>query len=449
MKRIEDIKVSPRRSIRDIPIEKQKRPHHNHGDDVLHDDKHIHVHKIKDDKDVSVSPYATSIKTEPSKSRGGKSFRLRWLFLILGVIVLFSGIGYIASVYFARASFTMVPNIVTEKVKENFIAESVSTSKSIRYEEKKVSITATTSVPSTLGKKVSTKAKGSITIYNSFSKTSQTLVAGTRFTNDSGKLYLLTSSVVIPGYKGTTSITPGSVNATLEASQPGLEYNIGGSSNISDFKIVAYKNTTKYNKIYGRQTTSFTGGYVGYLANIDSKLLEKTAGELKTQIVSSALTSAKSDIDPDQIIYDTLYLESFQKVNTSILSTTTSQVSLTGNITVLALNKKDLVSKLVKASSTKVFDGFEYDIDLSKLTVNMTSSHGKPPVAINIEGDISLIGKIDTETIKKGISGLYSKEVTAFLTKYKPVIKDIKGQIMPPWSMVPYDLEKINIEIDY
>ena len=56
-------------------------------------------------------------------------------------------------------------------------------------------------VEATAEKEVSQKASGKIIIYNNYSTVSQRLINNTRFEANSGKIYRINSSIVVPGYK--------------------------------------------------------------------------------------------------------------------------------------------------------------------------------------------------------------------------------------------------------
>src|SRR5208337_1616852 len=80
----------------------------------------------------------------------------------------------------------------------------------------------TESFPASGEQNVSLKAQGTITIYNAYSSSQQTLVAATRFVTPAGKIFRLVNSVVVPGAAVTNGqIVPSSIAVPVVADQVG------------------------------------------------------------------------------------------------------------------------------------------------------------------------------------------------------------------------------------
>jgi hypothetical protein len=430
---------------------------HSHAQE---NDKHIHISKVKDDKNQPVSSHKTILASEarveskvdnkrPKRPRR-KSGTLRWFILSVGIAVVFVGIGYVASVYFARASFTIVPKSISIDVNNTYLAQSTPGTSTIPYTTTIINKTVTAVVPSSLGPSVYTKAQGDITIFNSFSTQPQRLIVGTRFSNDSGKVYRLTGSAIVPGYKLTAAkaIIPGSVKATVIADQVGAEYNITENSSISDFKIVAYKGTSKYSSIYGRLSSAFTGGFSGASRIVSSSTLASTTATLQSKIISGALSDIKSSQAANLITFDSVYLSSFSKPTVQGINATSSSVSLQGTITGIIFKKSDLVTKLAGATTTAVFGKFPYNIiGLDNLNVQAVNAKAKTPMSLKIKGSFSLVGSVDIAEIKGKLKGLYSSDASNIFKSYSPIIDSVSGEVMPPWSMIPYNIDRISISV--
>ncbi len=283
-RRIEDIISNKHKSVRDIPLERHER--------------RIHIEKVKDDKDEPISSHRTVLteKVHVSTKSKKKSTGLRWFILVIGVLILFAGVGYIASEYFSRAAFSVTPkkilvNIDAIRWAQNSVDTKVGTS-TILYDSILITKSASTTVSSTMGPVLNTKAQGEIILFNSYSTQSQRLLAGSIFINDSGKLYRLSGSTVIPGYKlsSSKSIIPGTIKAVIVADKAGAEYNINETNSISDFKIPAFKGTSKYGSIFGRLNSAFTGGFSGASRVISTSTLASTTALLQSQIISEAMS---------------------------------------------------------------------------------------------------------------------------------------------------------------
>ena len=108
---------------------------------------------------------------------------------------------------------------------------------------------------------VSLKAQGTITIYNAYSSSPQSLVATTRFVTPAGKVFRLVNAVVVPGAAVTNGvIVPSSIDAAIIADQAGPDYNVSSTPKLT---IPGFSGTPKYNAFYGVLASSTSGGYIG------------------------------------------------------------------------------------------------------------------------------------------------------------------------------------------
>ena len=77
-------------------------------------------------------------------------------------------------------------------------------------------------------KEIERRASGKIIVFNNYSTNSQRLIARTRFETLEGKIYRIRDAVVVPGISDKDGRkTPGSIEVTVFADEPGEEYNIG------------------------------------------------------------------------------------------------------------------------------------------------------------------------------------------------------------------------------
>lgn len=108
---------------------------------------------------------------------------------------------------------------------------------------------------------VKEKARGILTVHNSFSSTPQIFVAKTRFESPNGKIFRTEKQITIPGSRVQNGkVIPSSIDIEIVADEPGESYNIPPSSG---WKVPGLKGTSKYNAFYGENTKSISGGAVG------------------------------------------------------------------------------------------------------------------------------------------------------------------------------------------
>lgn len=468
-RRVQDIVPNNHRSIRDIPVEhntiiapiqppkerKTRAKSNVHRDDMLQKvTKSDFSGKEDGGKENQSVPIRRISVTPPHKKK--KNGSKKWILIPMGIVVVVAGVGYVASVYFSHASFSIVPKVIPISIDSTYISQNTAGKGVLSYEIAAVKGSATATVPATDGQKTSTAAKGKITLYNSYSAQSQRLIAGTRLSDNTGRIYRLTSSVVIPGYTSSAgSVIPGSLSATITADQPGQSYNISRSDSISDFKIVAYKGSAKYDAIYARLTTDVTGGFTGVKKIVSSTVLASSTTELQKKVTASLLDQIKNTVPQGYIMYPKSYVVLFSAPTTSGDDPKSATVTVQGTLYGILFKKSELIARVAGDQTVSEFDGFSFDtpglesLDFSIANQKDFSPEKKNSLIIKLKGNMDLVGGIPVEELKKKLSGLSLSETAEVLRHYKPVIDIDKssGEITPPWSKVPANPDRITIKV--
>ena len=477
VRRVEDIIPANHRSIRDVSVRAKsgssksekteviETKKHTASESIEHG-KHVHIDKIKSDNKEPISSHKVSFIHSEKPRR--KSTGLRWLLLTVGVIVLFAGLGYIASVYFARATFTITPKNVSMEINNTFLAfdstqNTIVASGTIPYSFITVRGVASSTVPATIGPAISTKAQGPITIYNSFGTQAQRLVAGTRFINSSGKVYRLTSSVVVPGLTSPSkTVVPGTVSTTLVADQPGDAYNITGADSVSDFKIMSFKGTPKYDSIYARLTAPIVGGMVGTQSIVSPSVMASSTTQIRANLTADLLQQIHATLPSGYVMYDSGYVSSFATSTVTSIDKTHSILTVQGSVSGMIFKTTDLISRLADPTAISAFGSLKYDTlgleslsvniinsaasttsSLSTKTKNSTPTTAKPIISMKIKGTIKLIGVVPTAEITKKVLGKTSDEAEKVFKQYAPIIESVDGEVMPPWSKIPTNPDRV------
>ncbi len=449
-RRVQDIVPGNRRTIRDIPVEKVDKAEKNEKK-APEKSEPVKIHR--DDRPIAIRRMPI---TPPPVRRNQKRFP--WIAGVIGIVIILAGVAFALSGHFARATFTIVPKSVLVQVNGTYVIPAVATA-SMPYAYSTVTETgsASTSVPAALGSPVATKAQGTVTVYNAYSPQSQRLVAGTRLADDSGLIYRLTSSIVIPGYTSSGGgIIPGTVSATIVADQPGADYNISRSDPLSDFKIVAYKGTPKYSSFYARLSSDVTDGFSGLRTTVAAGLLASTTADLQASLAASLSSKAGRSVPNGYITYPQAYAQSFAAPSIVSTGTNSALVTVTGTVYGIILKTSDLAAMLAGASSTSTFGSSAYDapglgsLSFSILNpVDFSPAKGSSLVA-KISGSFKLVGSIPVDTLKKAFAGVSLAETDAIIKKYASAIdiNDSFGEIAPPWvSTVPSDPSRITVNV--
>ncbi|MDP1706543.1 MAG: hypothetical protein Q8L36_01860 [bacterium] len=135
---------------------------------------------------------------------------------------------------------------------------------------------------------VESKARGKLTIYNSFGSQSQSLVATTRFLSPDGKIFRLDNSVTVPGAKVINGkIEPSSIEVAVTAEKIGPDYNLVASS--EKWRIPGFQGTPKYDGFYAEVKSGLSGGFVGERAMPTTDDLQKAKAAIEEALKGNLL----------------------------------------------------------------------------------------------------------------------------------------------------------------
>lgn len=464
-RRVQDIVPSDRRSIRNISIPRTERAPISKGEaplkihKIIEKEEKIEKSEKTESKAEKISgrsdkePMRRMAMTPPSRRRQRFGRKSMWLMITLGAVVVVVIVAFIASTYFSRAVFTITPKIIPVTVNSTLVVKPGVTN-DLSYEVITVKSMESATVPATSGPPVSTKAEGKINLYNAYSASSIRLIAGTRLSDDSGRVYRLKSSVVIPGYtKPSGSVIAGSLSTSVIADQPGADYNISRSDPISDLKIVAYKGSAKYDTVYARLTSDVIGGAVGTKKIVSATVMASTTALLRAKIVASLLTQMRNSVPNGYIMYDNSYTSSFSAP--TIGGTDTNQATITqqGIVYGIIFKSVNLISKLAGPQAVLTFGNLGFTTQgLSGLNFSITNMKDFAPdkkgtLIVNIKGTMKLVGTVPVDELKKKMAGKSLADSQDVLKTYAPVIENADGELVPPWSKIPSDTDRIMINV--
>jgi hypothetical protein len=294
-RRVQDIVPNERRSIRDISLDdkprkktrKEKEPEEISSVDEV--DNSVATINDEEISEREIHLRKITIDTAPARKtreRNGEKRRPNVFIISASVILIIAVIGYFASSFYTKATFTITPKIIPVNINGDYVVRHAPSADTLSYELISVTDTQTLSVPASNIPQSSTKAKGKITIYNTFSSQPQRLIAGTRLASSKGYIYKTQSSVIIPGQIVTNGkSTPGKISVLVTADQPGQIYNISKNSSDTRLKIVAYKGSPKYDTIYADVTADISGGADSDKKIVDSKTLASSTAILQGKLV--------------------------------------------------------------------------------------------------------------------------------------------------------------------
>ena len=307
----------------------------------------------------------------------------------------------------------------------------------------------TRTFPTTGEKDVSDKAHGQITIYNQFSSSEQTLVKTTRFRSESGQIFRLTDTVIIPGASiEEGKIIPSSKIVYVEADEVGDAYNIGPSK----FLIPGFEGSAKYTAFYGISNNAMSGGAKGKM-----KVATKEDIDGATQIVSLELKNKAKDEFTKSIPKELTLLDNSEslEVTEASASLKADQPGESFTVTVkakawgLAFKEEDILSAVKQNVESKIAaDKFlvQASMKLSYSNVKTDTAQGKATFSCQIDAQAGW--NIDENKLKNDLAGKSETEVRQYLSGLAE-IDMAKVTFWPFWvKKIPSNKNKIKIIIE-
>jgi len=277
------------------------------------------------------------------------------------------------------------------------------------------------------------KARGQIVIYNTYSSKSQKLLIETRLETPDGKIYKTEKPVVVPGN--------GSVEVTVYADKSGPEYNIG----LTDFNIVGFKGTPKYEKIYGRSKTEIKGGTKENSLIVSEKDIANARNSLKQKIENYLKEKITQQKPAEYLLY-----KNALKIDFSDDSANPKAGDLANNFTFkekgaatgFLLNKSDLSKALTENKENVSIVNLE-ELNFNFLSENATNTE----ITFSLKGKAHLVWDVDTDSLVNSLLDIKDKNYQAVFQKY-PEIERVEIVFKPVWwNWMPHDKSRLHFEI--
>lgn len=344
--------------------------------------------------------------------------------------------------YFSGAKVEVTPNTVSAAVQNSFIANQ--SAGDLPYEIITAQKIATQSVKGSGTKIVNTSASGTITIYNTQTKT-QALVTNTRFATAAGLIFRIHTAVSVPG--GSVA-NPGSVTAKVYADQNGSQYNISATA----FTIPGFAGTPQQSQVYARSTSGMTGGASGTVPVIDSTIEAETKTALMKALEPDLTTSIKEKIPSGYILLNGATATTYEELApTSSATTGQVEVKVQGTISAVVFPN----TALAKAIATLV-TGLGYQGEALSLTPASTlvltadptlPDPNKTSFSFTLSGTAALLYVVDPTRIATAVSGKTRSAAEVALTNY-PEVKRAVIILRPFWRQTfPQDPASITVVV--
>jgi hypothetical protein len=313
------------------------------------------------------------------------------------------------------------------------------------YSVVKLSEERSASIPASGEQEIERKASGTIVVYNNASTESQRLIENTRFESPDGKVYRIRDGITIPGRSGST---PGSLEVTVYADEPGEDFNIS----LVDFTVPGLKGTSRYETIYARSKTPMTGGFVGVEKVVSEADLAKAENELKTLLSQELYAEAQAEVPKDFILFPPLSSIVFEEITQVGSNTTnTANINLKANLYGVMFKKSGFARELSKNKATvspeervelKSYDSLEVAFVDTAPAALLSASE----VSFEVSGLTELLWLTDEAALKSDLAGRSKGDISVILSSY-PTIANASATVRPFWkSAFPNEAGKISIK---
>jgi hypothetical protein len=417
--------ASSRRSIRDIPINREKKP--NKIDELLEETVEMRAeHHIP--PPVYVPPVSVKKENRPGKA----------LWAIAAVILLIA-LSAVAMTLFRSATVNIA--IKTQSIPVEILVSSTNiastTAGTLPYKILPIQKEGTKEVAATgPSTQIEKKASGTIIIYNK-GTASQQLVATTRFETPEKLVYRIDKAVTVPAN--------GSIEALVYADQAGAHYNI----DLKDFTIPGFAGTPKFQTMYARSKTTMTGGFVGTMPQVSDADMKAANNELEETLTEQALAEILAQRPADYAFFK----EGSRVTYTSSVAPSGEDKALvTGKVSVEGLIfERSAVEKAI--ADSKNGQQYRYD-NLESLTLSIEnptpvdSFLDNPVLSLRLSGTLTTGQSFDEEALRRALSGKSKTQLQEILRTY-PEIVEAEATVRPMWSSTfPENAEKIIINIE-
>lgn len=426
---IQDMVPSERRSIRQIEVSPLRRPRETGSGSPTPPSS-----PPPPPPPPSSLPRFTE-EPKPSSRRG------IGIWVIAGIAVV--ALGFALSLFFTSTAVAITPKQSNPTIDTPFKAYKTPLAGELAFQTMSLDKTGSLAVPSNGEEEANVRASGQIIVYNDYSTAVQRLIRNTRFQSTTGKIYRIDKSVVVPGKSGST---PGSIEVTVYADEPGDSYN----ADLTDFTVPGFKGSPQYDKFYARSKTPMTGGFVGKRLTVDPVALEKAKNDIHEQIKTDLIGQAQAQKPEGFELYEGAVFFDF----TSLQNTETAgtvQIHEKGVLHAVLFAKSDLAAAIAVSSSASPAEGTTLTLgDESSLIFTIGSADTYQPwekesFSFTLEGAAHLIALFDEGQLRIDLAGKSKKALPTVLAGY-PGIERAEVVMRPFWrNTFPTDPSKIKL----
>ena len=340
--------------------------------------------------------------------------------------------------YFSSAKIEIAPNTVSAAVQSSLTASG--NGGTLSYEIVTAQKIATQSVKGTGTKTVNSPASGSITIYNTQTK-SQTLIAKTRFQTSAGLIYRIQTPVTVPG---GSEAKPGTITAKVVADKPGPAYNIGPTS----FTVPGFAGTPQASQVYARSTGNMSGGASGEVPVVEASDEAKARSALRAALLPDLNASLKSEIPAGYLIVPGSATTTFEALASATGATGMVDLKEQGTIRAVIFPNAALAKSIASSVAGLAYQGEPVTLMSPEgltLAATRLPEANTETFSFTLAGTASLIYTVDESRIAAAVAGKSREAARVAISNY-PEVKKAMITLRPFWRQsFPADPSAIDV----
>ena len=394
---------------------------------------------------------------KPAKSTkkpllGKPKIKLNKKLLIFGAIFSLFVITFIIFLFLPKATINL--KVKADKLEHSFdfvadknLVDLDLEKKSIPAELVETSAEKEATAQATGKKEIGEKAKGTVTVYNSYDSNSQSLNVGTKLSKN-GKIFVTTKKVTVPGFtlhQGNS--VPGTVDVSIVAEKEGSAYNVSAGK----FSIAGFPSS----QFYAQSSEAFSGGYSETVTVVSEDDVNGLKSSLTNNLTSEIKGQLKDQVsDENELLEDSVSVEELEFTTSAGVGDQKSE--FTGKIKLKAqalVYKQSDFETLTNENFTKAVEEEEKELvevdfaNLKKQTKSIDLEKGQ--MVVSVSGDGFAAPKLDQKTLKSNLTSKDRIRAEEYLTGFVE-IDSVQIELWPFWvKKIPSLEESIKINIEH
>lgn len=299
----------------------------------------------------------------------------------------------------------------------------------------------------TTGKKdIGTKAKGTITVFNSLSE-SKTLQAGTIIKSPNGLEFSLDQSLTIKGvasHSADETVSPEKATINVTATDLGKEYNLpsGTKFNVSSFNI---------SDLVAKNDNPFSGGTKKEITIVSAEDIEKLEKELPKQLEAKARENLSKKLDKDKILLPVFISSTLSKKTPDAkIGDEKGKIKLNGSVEYkgVSYTKNDLIGFSKPLLEKELPSDQKVDYSNIKTSVKDVKQKDDEEIEATLIIKALILPKIDEKKLQKEIKGISFTKAEDIIYKISQ-ISNVDIVLSPNLPLLPKNLPMLEKNIKF